>query len=48
LAAFNDDLYQPVDAVIIVGTRLEIGDLRDFVEKLCEKAESGDKECIKV
>jgi len=28
LAAFNDDLHQPVDAVIIIGTGLEISDLR--------------------
>lgn len=48
LAAFNDDLHQPVDAVIIIGTRLEISDLRDFVEKLCEKAKSGENECITV
>ena len=48
LTAFNDDLHQPVDAVIMVGTRLEIGDLRDFVEELCKKAKSGDNECITV
>ncbi|KAF1964745.1 DHS-like NAD/FAD-binding domain-containing protein, partial [Bimuria novae-zelandiae CBS 107.79] len=48
LAAFNNDLHQPVDAVIIVGTRLEIGDLRDFVEKLCEKAKPGNRECLTV
>lgn len=48
LAAFNKDLYHPVDAVILVGTRLEIGDLRDFVEKLCDKARPGNKECLTV
>lgn len=46
MTAFNNDLHQPVNAVIIVGTRLEISDLRDFVEELCKKAKSGDNECI--
>ena len=46
LAAFNDDLSRPVDAVVIVGTRLQISDLRGFVDDLCQGA--GDKECMTV
>ena len=42
LATFNSDLRQSVDAVIIMGTRLQIGDLRSFVDSLCRGA--GDKE----
>ncbi|KAF2260529.1 hypothetical protein CC78DRAFT_547433 [Lojkania enalia] len=48
LAAFNNNLHQPVNAVIIIGTRLEISNLRDFIEELYENAKSGNKEYITV
>ncbi|KAH6957693.1 DHS-like NAD/FAD-binding domain-containing protein [Ilyonectria sp. MPI-CAGE-AT-0026] len=35
-AAFNRDLTQPVDAVLIVGTRLSIPSLANFTERLCK------------
>ena len=34
-AAFNSDLVQPIDAVLIVGTRLSIDSLGDFTKRLC-------------
>ncbi|KAF2463817.1 DHS-like NAD/FAD-binding domain-containing protein [Lindgomyces ingoldianus] len=46
VAAFNDDLHRPVDAVIIAGTRLAIDDLRNFVGKLYEKAKSDNRKCL--
>lgn len=46
LVAFNDDLSRPVDAVVIVGTRLQIGDLRAFVDDLCQGA--GGTDCMTV
>ncbi|KAF2190365.1 DHS-like NAD/FAD-binding domain-containing protein, partial [Zopfia rhizophila CBS 207.26] len=44
--AFKHDLRQPVDAVIIVGTRLLIPSLRRFVERLCQEAKSEGRESI--
>ncbi|KAH7132782.1 DHS-like NAD/FAD-binding domain-containing protein [Dactylonectria macrodidyma] len=43
-AAFNRDLTQPVDAVLIVGTRLLIPPLANFTERLCKvvRAKSPD------
>ncbi|KAK0628285.1 DHS-like NAD/FAD-binding domain-containing protein, partial [Bombardia bombarda] len=35
-AAFNSDLEEPVDAVLIVGTRLSIPSMFDFAKRLCE------------
>jgi len=35
-AAFNDDLKQPVDAVLIFGTRLSIESFGEFVSQLCK------------
>ncbi|KAH7111075.1 DHS-like NAD/FAD-binding domain-containing protein [Dendryphion nanum] len=46
MAAFNDDLSRPVDAVVVVGTRLQIGDLRAFVDDLCQGA--GGTDCMTV
>ena len=41
--AFKDDLQQPIDAIIIVGTRLDIDSLRGFVKDLCHAAKSNRK-----
>ncbi|KAH7111872.1 hypothetical protein B0J11DRAFT_585799 [Dendryphion nanum] len=49
MAAINDDLSRPVDAVVVVvvvGTRLQIGDLRAFVDDLCQGA--GGTDCMTV
>jgi NAD-dependent SIR2 family protein deacetylase len=43
---FENDLRRPVDAIIIVGTRLLIPSLRRFVERLCQEAKSGSRESI--
>ncbi|KAF2258059.1 hypothetical protein CC78DRAFT_549438 [Lojkania enalia] len=48
LAAFNNNLHQPVDAVIIIGIRLGVGSLGGFMEKLYEKARPGNKKCLTV
>ena len=40
----NEGLSQSIDAVVIVGTRLQISDLRGFVDDVCQGA--GDKECM--
>jgi hypothetical protein len=42
--AYNDDLNGAVDAVVLVRTRLQIRDLRAFVENLCK----ANKECLAV
>jgi NAD-dependent SIR2 family protein deacetylase len=44
--AFKDDLLQPVDAVIIVGTRLLIPPLKRFVERLCRGVKSSNRETM--
>jgi NAD-dependent SIR2 family protein deacetylase len=41
---FNKDLHHPIDAVIIVGTRLYIRSLRQYVEDIYEAAKSDDRE----
>ncbi|KAH6881125.1 DHS-like NAD/FAD-binding domain-containing protein, partial [Thelonectria olida] len=43
-AAFNSDLAQPIDAVLIVGTKLSIPPLADFAKRLCKvvRANSAD------
>jgi len=37
LSNFNCDLREPVDAVLIVGTRLQIPDLKTFAQRLCKQ-----------
>jgi NAD-dependent SIR2 family protein deacetylase len=46
IGAFKYDLRQPVDAVIIVGTRLLCPSLRKFAEWLCRAAKSKKRESI--
>jgi NAD-dependent SIR2 family protein deacetylase len=41
-AAFKSDLAQPVDAVLIVGTRLLIPSLRQFAKHLCTAVRAND------
>jgi NAD-dependent SIR2 family protein deacetylase len=44
--AVDDDLCKPIDAVIIVGTRLLIADLRNFVEDFCKGVPG--RECLTI
>jgi NAD-dependent SIR2 family protein deacetylase len=44
--AVDDDLCEPIDAVIIAGTRLLIADLRNFVKIFCEGG--AGRECLTV
>lgn len=43
---FKGDLRQPIDAIIIVGTRLDIDSLRGFVVDLCKAAGADNREII--
>lgn len=43
---FKDDLQQPIDTIIIVGTRLDIDSLRSFVEDLCRTAQSENRNIL--
>jgi NAD-dependent SIR2 family protein deacetylase len=38
--SFEKDLNEPIDAVIIVGTRLRIPSLKRFTQRLCETVKS--------
>jgi NAD-dependent SIR2 family protein deacetylase len=41
-AAFNDNLREPVDAVLIVGTRLQIPSVWDFAKRLSKMVRARD------
>jgi len=46
--AFDYDKQQPIDCILIVGTRLEIDDLRGFMEDLCHAAKEENREILTV
>ena len=42
--AFNSDLKQPINTVLIVGTRLVISPLGDFASQLCKVVRANSRE----
>jgi hypothetical protein len=43
---FKDDLQQPINAIIIIETRLDIDSLRGFVEDLCHATKSDNRKIL--
>lgn len=46
--AFDHDKQKPIDCILIVGTRLDIDDLRSFVDNLCDTAKSKRREILTI
>lgn len=48
LDAFKRDLQQPIDALIIVGTRLRVHSLKQFVRQVCKTIRLHSTDCMTV